>query len=202
MIAIVDYGMGNIASVRNALSLLDVDPLITSRAEDFAAATHVILPGVGSFADGMMELHRRGLTEILAHEVAEKKKPFLGICLGMQLLGARGQEGGDTEGLGDISGHVRRLAVDEAHYRVPHIGWDTVTHANVPLFAGVKADDFYFVHSYVLVPDKKDDIIGTCDYGETFAVAVQRENVFGVQFHPEKSQKGGLQLLKNFVTLC
>jgi len=199
MIAIVDYGMGNIASVRNALQLLGADPLITLKTEDFAAATHIILPGVGSFQGGMAELHRRGIARILAREVLENKKPFLGICLGMQLLGSRGEEGGDTEGLGYIPGRVRRLRVDEARYRLPHIGWNTVTRKDVPLFRGVISEDFYFVHSYVLVPESARDVTGTCEYGEKFAASVQRNNIFGVQFHPEKSQRGGLALLKNFI---
>lgn len=199
MIAIVDYGMGNIASVRNALRSLGADPLITSKAADFAAATHIILPGVGSFADGMAELHRRGIAHILAREVLENKKPFLGICLGMQLLGSRGEEGGDTEGLGYIPGRVRRFRVDETRYRLPHIGWDTVARKDVPLFSGVISEDFYFVHSYVLVPESASDVIGTCEYGETFAAAVRRNNIFGVQFHPEKSQRGGFAILKNFI---
>lgn len=201
MIAIVDYGMGNVASVRNALKFLGIESVITSRFEDFRAATHIVLPGVGAFADGMKELHARGLIEILSEEVHVKRKPFLGICLGMQLLGSEGVEGGATPGIGWIPGSVRRLTLDEATFRLPHIGWDTVTIAQeTPLFSDVPSQDFYFVHSFVLKPENAADIAATCEYGVPFAAAVQRGNVFGVQFHPEKSQKGGLALLKNFVS--
>ncbi|MDP3646368.1 MAG: imidazole glycerol phosphate synthase subunit HisH [bacterium] len=202
MIAIVDYGMGNVASMKNALTLLDQESVITSSSEDFSRASHIIFPGVGAFGDGMRELHVRGLIPILEREVHDRKKPFLGVCLGMQLLMEKGEEGGDHTGLGWITGKTRRLTVDEKKFRLPHIGWDDVHFKDSKLFSDIVARDFYFVHSYVADPTDQTVIKGTCEYGEIFAAAIQKDNIFGVQFHPEKSQKGGLQLLKNFVTLC
>ncbi|MSR70995.1 imidazole glycerol phosphate synthase subunit HisH [Candidatus Kaiserbacteria bacterium] len=201
MIAIVDYGMGNVASVRNALALLGEEGLVTASAEDFARATHIILPGVGAYPDGMRELHERGLVAVLQKEVLENKKPFLGICLGMQLLTERGEEGADTEGLGFIAGKTRKLAVTP-DLRLPHIGWDDVAPApDARLFAGIESRDFYFVHSFVVEPVDPAVTSAACTYGETFAAAVQKDNIFGVQFHPEKSQQAGLAILRNFINL-
>ncbi|OGC86108.1 imidazole glycerol phosphate synthase, glutamine amidotransferase subunit [Candidatus Adlerbacteria bacterium RIFCSPHIGHO2_02_FULL_54_18] len=200
MIAVVDYGMGNVASVRNALALLGAEAIITARAEDFERATHIILPGVGAFPDGMRELWERGLIPVLRREVLENQKPFLGICLGMQLLAEAGEEGGDTKGLGFIAGKTRKLTV--AGLRLPHIGWDDVTSApGARLFADIDSRDFYFVHSYVMEPADSAAIAATCTYGEAFAAAVQKDNIFGVQFHPEKSQKAGIAVLRNFINL-
>ncbi|MDO8561479.1 MAG: imidazole glycerol phosphate synthase subunit HisH [bacterium] len=204
MIAIVDYGMGNVASVRNALALLGAEGVITSAPEDFERATHIIFPGVGAFPDGMRELEERGLIPILKKEVLGKKKPFLGICLGMQLLATMGEEGGETRGLGWIQGAARKFRIDEKKFRLPHIGWDDVSiSGECPLFAGVSLPVFYFVHSYVLEPEGEDahGTAAACSYGETFTAAIQKENIFGVQFHPEKSQKSGLTLLRNFISL-
>lgn len=200
MIAIVDYGMGNVASVRNALALLGVEGKVTSHSGDFEAATHIILPGVGAFADGMAELDRRGVKEILNREVKKQKKPFLGICLGMELLGTSGDEGGETEGLNFIEGRVEWMEVDESKFRLPHIGWNSVSFvSDSPLLEGIPESDFYFVHSYVLKAKHQSDVIATCEYDMQFAAIVQHENIFGTQFHPEKSQKNGLALLRNFV---
>lgn len=201
MIAIVDYGMGNVGSVLNVLKLLGAEGRVTRNSKDFAEATHIILPGVGAFADGMRGLRDCGAMESLSREVAEKRKPFLGICLGMQLLADIGEEGGETPGLGWIKGRTRRLRVDGSKFRLPHIGWNDVALSASPLFKNVAARDFYFVHSYCIEPADRELIIGTCEYGEVFAATVQSGNIFGVQFHPEKSQKGGLQILKNFISL-
>lgn len=202
MIAIVDYGMGNIASVQNALGLLGAEGVVTARAEDFERATHIILPGVGAFPDGMRELKERGLIPLLQKEVLEKKKPFLGICLGMQLLCEKGEEGGETAGLGWIPGTTRKFNIDEKVLRLPHIGWDEVSpKADARLFSGIPSRDFYFVHSYVVEPEDKEMISATGDYGGVFAAAVQKDAIFGVQFHPEKSQKAGLTVLRNFINL-
>ena len=202
MIAIVDYGMGNVASVRNALALLGAEGVVTSIPEDFERATHIIFPGVGAFSDGMREVQERGLVPVLEGEVLEKKKPFLGICLGMQLLAGEGEEGGRTKGLGWIDGVVRRFRIDEAKFRLPHIGWDDITPVDgCPLFSGIESRDYYFVHSYVLEPVQQEVVAATVNYGETFVAAVHKDNIFGVQFHPEKSQKGGLSVLRNFINL-
>ena len=199
MIAIVDYGMGNVRSVVNALSLLGDSATVMARDEDFASASHIILPGVGAFRDGMKGLTERNVVESLQREVFENKKPFLGICLGMQLLVETGEEGGIHTGLGWIPGVCRRLQVDESQNRLPHIGWNDVTFTESPLSPAQKSD-VYFVHSYVVDTDPSLTI-GTCEYGELFAAAVQKENIFGVQFHPEKSQDSGLELLKRFIAL-
>lgn len=204
MIAIVDYGMGNIASVRNALTLLGSLGVVTSKPGDFEKATHIVFPGVGAFPDGMRELEERGLISVLEREVLGKKKPFLGICLGMQLLATMGEEGGETKGLGWIRGIARKFSIDENKFRLPHIGWDDVSISpEHPLFAGVSSPVFYFVHSYVLESRNEDVHVAaaTCSYGETFTAAIQKENIFGVQFHPEKSQKSGLLVLRNFINL-
>lgn len=200
MIAIVDYGMGNTASVKNALALLGAEARITSRPEDFEQATHIIFPGVGAFQGGMRALQERGLVPVLEREVLGKKKPFLGICLGMQLLMGRGEEGGGAKGLGWIEGTTRRLCVDEKKFRLPHIGWDDISVTNeCRLFAGISAPVFYFVHSYVAEPTDANAVVATCTYGEMFTAAVQKGNIYGTQFHPEKSQKEGIAVLKNFI---
>lgn len=200
MITIVDYGMGNVASVRNALALLGAEGLLTSKAEDLARATHIVLPGVGAYKDGMDAIRSRGLVPLLRKEVLENKKPFLGICLGMQLLTERGEEGGGAEGLGFIAGTTRKL--EAGGLRLPHIGWDDVAaKPGALLFADTPSNDFYFVHSYIVEPADAAVVAATCAYGETFAAAVQKDNIYGVQFHPEKSQKNGLQVLRNFISI-
>lgn len=200
MIAIVDYGMGNIASVKNALTLLGAESVVTSCPKDFERATRIIFPGVGAFADGMRALKERELIPVLEREVLEKKKPFLGICLGMQLLMSTGEEGGGAQGLGWIEGTTRRLCVNEKTFRLPHIGWDDVAALpQCPLFTSVSSPIFYFVHSYVADPKDAQVVAATCSYGETFVAAVQKENIFGVQFHPEKSQQSGISVLRNFI---
>ncbi len=202
IIAIVDYGMGNVGSVKNALKLLGTEGVITAKPEDFERASHIILPGVGAFPDGMKRLRASLGFATMEKEVLEKGKPFLGICLGMQLLGDYGEEAGGADGLGWIPGRVERLKIDEGKFRLPHIGWNEVAFTGeCPLFTAVDQKDFYFVHSYVLTPEDQDTVKGTCSYGTTFPVVVQKGNVFGVQFHPEKSQKSGLMVLKNFIAL-
>lgn len=201
-VAIIDYGMGNIGSVRNALHALGFKGMITNKQDEIAQATHLILPGVGAFGDGMNNLYERGLVDVLTREVMERKKPALGICLGMQLLAEVGEEGGEHVGLGWVKGRVRRFQVDERAFRIPHVGWnDVVTCSGSTLFAGIGSPTFYFVHSYFLVPENSDIVAGTCDYGETFAASIEQQNVYGVQFHPEKSQTSGLTLLKNFLSV-
>lgn len=200
MIAILDYGMGNRASVQNALGFLGYESVVTQDPAVIALASHLILPGVGAFADGIKAIRERGLDRVMAEEIA-KGKPLLGICLGMQLLASKGEEGGSFEGLGFIPGIVKRLSADEL--RIPHVGWNDVTpKAGENLFAGTGPDVFYFVHSFALVTDEASDVIASCEYGTPFVAAVRRGNVVGVQFHPEKSQASGLQVLKNFLALA
>lgn len=202
MIVIVDYGMGNTGSVKNALLFLGKEAVISRNPEDLHRATHLILPGVGAFGDGMKKLVDFGLVRILEEEVLMKKKPILGICLGMQLFADIGEEGGTHKGLGWISGGTRRFRVDEKRFRLPHIGWNDVeTRESATLFEGVTPEVFYFVHSYVIEPSDPSVVTASCDYGEVFSAAVEKENIFGVQFHPEKSQKAGLAVLKNFIAV-
>ncbi|HHV57319.1 MAG TPA: imidazole glycerol phosphate synthase subunit HisH [Firmicutes bacterium] len=198
MIAIVDYGMGNLGSVRYALQALGEEVRVTADPAAIAAAPGVILPGVGAFGDAMAELRARGLVETV-RQAAGSGRPFLGICLGMQLLFTAGEEGGYHEGLDILPGVVRRL---RGEVKIPHIGWNSLSFPRpTPLFDGVAPGSFvYFVHSYVAVPQEEAVVAATCSYGEEFTAAVRRGNVWGTQFHPEKSSQVGLAVLRNFVS--
>ena len=201
MVVIIDYNMGNTGSVMNALAFLGVPAKISKEKNDLQAASHLILPGVGAFGDGMKHITDLGLLPILREQVLERKKPFLGVCLGMQLLAEVGEEGGEHAGLGWLPGRVRRFQIDEMALPVPHVGWNDVTVIKAtPLFTDIDPMVFYFTHSYILEPPP-DFIIGTCAYGEVFAAAVAKDNIFGVQWHPEKSQRSGLKLLENFINI-
>lgn len=202
-VAIIDYGMGNLDSVTRAVEECGGVPRVTDRSEDIQAATHVILPGVGAFPEGIRNLKRRSLDRILWEQVIERQIPFLGICLGMQMLATRGWEGGETEGLGWIEGEVQRLEPSGEDPRIPHIGWNEVVFVREsPLFRGIESGrDFYFVHSYHLRCRREEDILTRTPYSGEFVSAVGCERIFGVQFHPEKSQRLGFQVLKNFLAL-
>lgn len=205
MVAIIDYRMGNTRSVAKTLKAMGYDAVLTNDPKQLRDASHLILPGVGAYPDGMKNLHELGLVEILNEEVIQKGKPFLAICIGVQLLADKGMEhGGPHPGLGWIHGRVERFNVDETKYKIPHVGWNNVTITNIsPLFDQVPQPDpdFYFVHSYHLKAADPKDVVATCDYGETFVAAIQKNNIFGTQFHPEKSQKNGVQVLKNFLRI-
>jgi glutamine amidotransferase len=196
--AIVDYGVGNLMSVSNALSYLGVSSQIAQNRETLQRADSIILPGVGAFPDAADKLRATGLDQILVEESA--KKPILGICLGMQLLFQHGEEVRPAEGLGFIQGTVRRIETTE---KLPHIGWNSLTFPNQsPLFAGLDEGVYvYFVHSFCGVAEDPSQVIATTDYGPQVVAAVQNGNVFGTQFHPEKSGDVGLQMLRNFVQL-
>ena len=200
MIAIVDYGLGNLKSVKSALERLALEAAITSDAAEILDAGGVVFPGVGAFSRAMQNLERLSLIDAL-REVALSGKPFLGICLGLQLLFSESSEHGRHEGLCIIPGKVTRFAVA---LKVPHMGWNEVAQENPsPLFAGVEDPSFfYFAHSYFVQPDDPGVVVATTDYGVRYASAVQRGNVFGVQFHPEKSGPVGLAMLANFCRLC
>lgn len=206
MIAIVDYNMGNLQSVLNAFRLLGNEVVATQKKEDFKAARAIVLPGVGAFKDGMRNLEKLGLIPILEEEVLRKKKPFLGICLGMQLLATTGKEYGDYPGLGWVKGVTDRLKPENDSYKVPHMGWNNVQiKKQEGLFRDIEQDAvYYFVHSYSLQPDisGQDIVTSTCFHGQEIASSIEKGNIFGVQFHPEKSQGAGLKLLENFVSLC
>jgi len=199
-VAIVDYGMGNLASVRRALSEVGARCFIAERPGQLKEANGIILPGVGSFADGMAHLARENWIEAIRSEVHEGK-PILGICLGMQLLAGRGTEGGECKGLDLIPGEVKRLDMLGCEYRIPHVGWNNVRvlGRNIELFAGIPNDtDFYFVHSFAFEAMDATHILADVQYGIRFPAVIGHRNVFGTQFHPEKSSRLGLRLLRNF----
>lgn len=189
-VAVIDYGMGNVQSVVNALEFVGAKAILTRDPALIQSSDRIVLPGVGAFGDGMKNLRDFHLIPILEEEVLHKKKPFLGICLGMQLLATTGLEHGRNSGLNWIGGLVDRLPSAEQGLRVPHMGWNDVK----PLGAA-----FYFVHSYHLIPDNKSVVSGWCEYGIPFCAAVQKENIWGAQFHPEKSHKDGIRYLQSFL---
>jgi glutamine amidotransferase len=198
MITIVDYGMGNLRSVQKAFERVGVEAAIATTASDVAKADHLVLPGVGAFRDAIAELRSGDFVgPILDHLAAGK--PFLGICLGLQMLFDVSEEGGEYEGLGVIPGRVRRFP-EEPGFKVPHMGWNRLKPAAAtPLFEGIPPEShFYFVHSYHVVPDDESVVAARTDYIRPFVSAIARDNLFAVQFHPEKSQRHGLHVLKNF----
>jgi imidazole glycerol-phosphate synthase subunit HisH len=199
MIGIIDYGLGNLMSVRNAFAHLGHEVQFFSTPGDAVACDRLVLPGVGSFRAGISALEARGWTDALPDLIAAPR-PLLGICLGMQLLFDNGEENGPSDGLGLIPGKVVRLAPAAPH-KVPHVGWNALPQIRQhPLLDGIKPHvDFYFVHSYHCVPDEHDDVVALCDFGGPFVAVAARGNVAGMQFHPEKSQPGGMRILKNFV---
>ena len=199
-VVIVDTGLCNLRSITRAVEECGAQPRIAAAGSEVGAPSHVILPGVGAFPDAMENLERSGLVESLATQVRDHGVPFLGICLGMQLLAALGREVRDTRGLGWIDGDVTRLEPAPSE-RIPHVGWNQIELVGEsPLFDGIEPGrDFYFVHSWALRPASAADVVATTPYGGGFASAVQRDNVFGVQFHPEKSQRAGFQVLRNFL---
>jgi len=202
MIVVVDYGLGNLRSVLGAVEKLGFDGRISQDHDDIEKATHLILPGVGAFGDGMVNLAARGLPAALHRAVIDKRTPILGICLGAQLLTRDSEEFGTHRGLGWIPASVRRIVTSDPSLRVPHVGWNAL-HQRRPLtlFAGVPDGAlFYFVHSYHIVCDDQDMAAGQCEYGGALTAVIHRDNVYGTQFHPEKSQLHGLAVLRNFLT--
>lgn len=197
-VLVIDYGVGNHRSVTNALERLGYSYAVSHKKEDIQKARAYILPGVGAFEEAMLNLKKRDIIEVLRREVVEKKKPLLGICLGMQVLAEDSLEGGRTAGLGFIPGHV--VPIPAEGVRVPHVGWNDLTVQKTgPLFTTMPAGArFYFDHSYYFATDKKY-IAATTVYGNEITAAVQYNNIFGVQFHPEKSQTNGLRLLRAFM---
>jgi glutamine amidotransferase len=198
MITIVDYGMGNLESIRNMLRRVGVRAAITGDPEAIGEAEKLLLPGVGSFDAAMREIDARGLREVLDRKALAERVPILGICLGMQLM-ARGSEEGELPGLGWLDADVLRFPSDLG-LKVPHMGWNLVTATRPsPLTAGLPEEPrFYFVHSYYVQADRHADAVLTAHYGVTFAAAMEAANIHGAQFHPEKSHRFGMQLLANF----
>lgn len=201
MIAVVDYGMGNLHSVRHALERIGAEVCVTQKIEDLQKAERIILPGVGAFGECMKNIDRSGLLSCLQEQVIFKGKPFLGICLGMQVLAREGYESGNTLGLNWIPGIVERFEIEEQGLRVPHVGWNEIRPLRESsLFQGIRKDaTFYFVHSFHFLPQNIEHVLASCEYGIEFAAALQRGNILATQFHPEKSQENGLKFLENFL---
>lgn len=200
-VMVIDYGLGNTDSVRRAFEECGAQVHLGRTENDFADATHIVLPGVGSFPEGMDKLHKFGIPELLNKYTRIRRTPLLGICLGMQLLADRGFEHKETEGLGYVSGRVIQLVQKVQTDKVPHVGWnDVVVSSPCSLLDGIPSGkDFYFVHSYHLQCDDRSQVIATTPYCGGFVSIVNNENIWGTQFHPEKSQRVGIQLLKNFL---
>lgn len=201
MIAIIDYGAGNLHSVKNALDFLGADSCVTRNAEEILGADKVILPGVGSFGDAMHNLRKNGLEDTVI-TAANSGKPFLGICLGEHLLFEESEESPDVKGLGILKGKVVKITKKDG-LKIPHMGWNSL---EIPkdskILKNIGIDPFvYFVHSYYIKPNDEGVVSAYTEYGERLAVAVERDNLFAVQFHPEKSGEVGLQILRNFVEL-
>ena len=201
MIAMIDYDAGNIKSVEKALQKLGADVVITKDPQVILNADKVILPGVGSFGDAMNNLRKYGLDEVI-HQVVGKGTPFLGICLGLQLLFERSDESPEAVGLGILEGEILRIP-DADGLKIPHMGWNSLhLQNNGRLFKGLKENDYvYFVHSYYLKAQDESIVKATTNYSVNIHASVEKDNVFACQFHPEKSSDVGLQILKNFVEL-
>jgi|SRR5579859_6300816 len=207
-VALIDYGSGNLPSAEKALRKAAADlstptaVVVTDDPDVIAHAERVVLPGVGAFAACMTALQARtGVIEAMGEAVKRRGAPFLGICVGMQLLASRGLEFGETAGLDWVGGDVKRMEASDPSLKIPHMGWNGLdTVRNTPLFAGLNSGvHMYFTHSYVLVPERETDVAAWTDHGGAFAAAVVRGNIAGVQFHPEKSQGAGAKLLGNFL---
>jgi len=201
VISIIDYGMGNLRSVQKGFQQVGHQAIVSSDPADVAAAEKVVLPGVGAFEDAMAELRRRGLLDPLL-EAIDSGKPFLGICLGLQLLFERSYEHGVHEGFGVLRGEVVRFELPP-EYSVPHMGWNQLTiPRRAPILEGIEEGTyFYFVHSYYVAPQDQELIAAETDYGGPFCSMIWRDNLYATQFHPEKSQSDGLRMLKNFAEL-
>lgn len=201
MIAIIDYDAGNIKSVEKALKRLGQDVKVTRDREEILHVDKVILPGVGSFGDAMEKLVNYGLKDVI-YEVVDKNIPFLGICLGMQLLFERSDETPGVEGLGILKGEILRIP-ETFGLKIPHMGWNSLNfHGNGKLFKGLPSEPYvYFVHSYYLKAEEEEIVTATAEYGTCIHASVEKGQVFGCQFHPEKSSDIGIQILQNFVEL-
>lgn len=200
---IIDYLMGNTDSMKRALEESGARVIIGNEPRFFEEATHIILPGVGSFFQGMTNLNEMHISEQIKEQVFVKGKPVLGVCLGMQMLATKGTEGCEISGLGLIDGIVELMVQKDPAEKIPHVGWNDVIHSsNDPLFSGIPSGkDFYFVHSYHMKCDNENDIIGRTKYCGEIVSAVHKGSVWGTQFHPEKSQRMGFQILKNFLAV-
>lgn len=203
MTGILDYGMGNVMAISNMIVHLGFESRIISDPEDIRHVARVIIPGVGSFDNGMEKLANAGFTEALSTAVLHEKKPVLGICLGMQLLTSSSEEG-QLPGLGWIDGETKKLAgvVGDKTYKIPHMGWNEIIITRQhPLMEGLEGSRFYFTHSYAVHCRDAGDVLCTCTYGQEITAGIGHENIFGVQFHPEKSHTFGMIILKNYIKM-
>jgi len=198
-IVIIDYGMGNLRNVQKAFEKIGCEARLTRNKNEIGRASAIVLPGVGAFKDCMENLEKYGLVEILLRSI-EKGKPYLGICLGLQILFSESEEFGSHKGLDLIKGKVVRFVPDPEH-KVPHMGWNTIgKEKEAPVLRGIESGDFfYFVHSYYVTPDETQWVSSLTTYGKPFVSSIWKENLFATQFHPEKSQQKGLRILENFV---
>lgn len=201
MICVIDYGMGNLRSVSKAIEALGGRVQVSSNPKTISHASKLILPGVGEFGTAMKELKSRRIEEPI-QEAVRRGKPFLGICLGLQLLFEESDESPNTKGLSIIPGKVKKFKLSKTkNLKIPQMGWNQVDFAkSSPITKGIQNHSFfYFVHSYYALPQKKDVVLGTTEYGEDFPSIIGRDSIFALQFHPEKSQSAGLKILKNFI---
>ena len=203
MVGIIDYGLGNLGSIQNMIKAIGEKSVISSKPEELDKCDRYILPGVGAFDAGMSKLNESGLVDYIKSKATNEKRPILGICLGMQLLGRRSEEG-NLPGLGLIPFDNIRFRLDDTDLKIPHMGWDIVDiKQDNPLITGLTGTQrYYFVHSYHAKCDSGENVLMTCDYGYEFAASVVKGNIMGVQFHPEKSHDFGMALLRNFIKEC
>ncbi|QPF82952.1 imidazole glycerol phosphate synthase subunit HisH [Bradyrhizobium genosp. L] len=205
-VAIVDYGINNVRSVRNAVEYCGFDPVVTHDEGAIAGASHVILPGVGAFGDAMSNIRARGIDAMLERHVREKGKPFLAVCLGMQLLANTSEEHTDDgvrhRGLGWFDADVLRLSPNDPSLKIPHMGWNMVAkQRSHPILANIRENNlaFYFVHSFAMRCNAEADVVGYAQYGQPVTAIIARDNIAATQFHPEKSQDSGIELVGNFL---
>ncbi|RYY57822.1 MAG: imidazole glycerol phosphate synthase subunit HisH [Chitinophagaceae bacterium] len=201
MVSIIDYGLGNLASVQKALNKLSIGNVITDDHSVIRSSRAILLPGVGSFQQGMQNLRSKGLDRLLTEEVMVNKKKFLGICLGMQLVATHGTEPVDCEGLGWVTATVKKI--ERNTMRIPHLGWNDTNfseQASADLGVSTEGTNYYFIHSYQMVPDNRSHIIATADYGGEIVAGIRHDNILAFQFHPEKSQATGLHLLQQYLS--
>ena len=198
MVAIIDYGAGNLHSVKNALNFLGADSVITRDKDEILSADHVILPGVGSFGDAMECINNSGLYDVIK-KAADGSRPFLGICLGLHLLFDESEESPGVKGLGILSGKVTKIP--DCGLKIPHMGWNNIEVSKESRILPTESEFMYFVHSYYINPQNSDVVSSYTTYGDKLGVSIEQGNVFAVQFHPEKSGEAGLNILKKFISL-
>ena len=204
IIGIIDYGMGNLLSVQNAIEYIGQKVKIISNPAEIKSVDKLILPGVGAFDDCVQNLKSNGFIESLNEEVLINKVPILGICLGMQVMALSSEEGSlGSNGLGWFDAQIVKIQPSDNTFRIPHVGWSTLKTTSNSIFKAIPKEnaDFYFVHSYYMSCKNQDDVIATFEHGGEFTAAVHKENIYGMQFHPEKSQTYGLQILENFISI-